>query len=93
MRKSYIKRLNNYSTKITMWGLRSRCAESDADMHQRLGHFRRAQSDRAKAEAMLKKEDEFFKKASDLVGKMTQEEYYASDFPSAQCMTYEEAYD
>lgn len=93
MRKSYIKRLNNYSTKITMWGLRAGSTERDAEMYQRLGYFKRATSNRAKAEVMRKKEYELFEKVADLVGKMTQDEYYSSGFPSEQCMTYEEACD
>lgn len=90
MRKSYIKRLNNYSYRIQKWGLERYELERAAEVEQRLGNFRLATSLRARAEKASEREHDWDIKAVTFVEKMTQEEYYASRFPSEQCMSYED---
>lgn len=90
MRKDYINRLNNYSKYKNQLELEAADLEWEADYNQRIGKFRKADSLRSKSEKLYERAWAWDEKAMALVEKMTEEEFYESDYPDTQCVSYEE---
>jgi len=90
MRKSYINRLNKYSEKYTELELEAADLEWEADYAQKRGRVGKAVSLRSKAKKLYERAWAWNEKAMALVEKMTEDEFYASEYPSQQCVTYEE---
>lgn len=90
MRKSYIKRLDNYCEKICALEQKAADLEWEADYAQMRGRVGKADSLMDKAMVLNKRAWSWDERAEALIQKMTEEEFNASKYGFVFCVSYEE---
>ena len=90
MRKSYIKRLDNYCEKICALEQKADDVEWEANDYRRRGWIGKADSLMDKAMVLNKRAWSWDERAEALIQKMTEEEFNASKYGFVFCVSYEE---